>query len=330
MTRNRRTNKLTRDVEEAAFGTEEEEVRDVCKGEHGSKENEENQKRDEEVYLEITVDDRDTNGIIVETEATDRIPKQTDEECDNSSSDEVLLRFKPIVEETETPNEKDIPTIEAPKTTQKFTCEKCNEMFRNADRLESHLRIHLGKKPEVCKLCDKEFNNLRALRRHRLKHNDLKQFKCMECGKMYKYQTSLTLHKKVHQNVRRFVCDLCGKSFVRAHGLQSHQLSHSTDTPFACSECGKRFKNLVMLRNHQIRHDGIKRFVCSDCGKTFTTSAELNTHNRTHTGYKTESLDIMFLFSISILTFNQLYFFLQVKNHSVVICAIKATKPKVI
>lgn len=172
----------------------------------------------------------------------------------------------------------------ASKQSVKFTCEKCLETFRNADRLASHLRIHLGQKPEICKICEKEFNNLRALRRHRLKHNDMKQYKCMECDKMYKYQTSLTLHKKIHQNIRHYVCDLCGKSFVRAHGLQSHMLSHSTETPFNCQECGKKFKNQAMLRNHQIRHQGIKRFICSDCGKTFTTSAELNTHNRTHTG----------------------------------------------
>ena len=64
--------------------------------------------------------------------------------------------------------------------------------------LQTHEKIHLGKKPFVCKYCEKCFRKSSALIIHERIHTGEKPFLCKICPKSFGSSSTLLNHKKVH------------------------------------------------------------------------------------------------------------------------------------
>ncbi|XP_062555692.1 zinc finger protein 845-like [Armigeres subalbatus] len=184
---------------------------------------------------------------------------------------------------------------EGPKE-QLLSCNQCERKFRTDQRLQGHLRTHLGLKPAVCNLCGKEFHKFYNLKLHMTrKHSDAKcEFLCdfPECGLSYSTKQGLTNHRRRHDPnfiqpiQKRVVCDQCGKTFSTAGALKKHSYIHSGDMPFQCQTCNKKLPTAHKLKEHTMRHEGIRNHVCPLCGLKKTTRHELTVHMNYHTREK--------------------------------------------
>lgn len=184
---------------------------------------------------------------------------------------------------------------EEPKE-QRFGCHQCDKKFRTDERLQGHLRTHLGLKAAVCNLCGKEFHKFYNLKLHMTrKHSEVKQeFRCAfpDCGLSYSTKQGLNNHRRRHdpnfiQPVqKRVVCDQCGKTFSTAGALKKHNYIHSGDMPFQCQVCNKKLPTAHKLKEHMMRHEGVRNHVCPLCGLKKTTRHELTVHMNYHTREK--------------------------------------------
>nr|XP_029721388.1 LOW QUALITY PROTEIN: zinc finger protein 2 [Aedes albopictus] len=212
------------------------------------------------------------------------------EQSDNSYHDSDEEDRKPLKKKKKRRKKTDEPKDHL------LSCTECDKKFRTNERLQGHLRTHLGLKAAVCNLCGKEFHKFYNLKLHmKRKHSDAKnEFRCdfPDCGLSYSTKQGLTNHQKRHdpnfiQPVqKRVVCDQCGKTFSTAGALKKHNYIHSGDMPFQCQVCNKKLPTAHKLKEHMMRHEGVRNHVCPLCGLKKTTRHELTVHMNYHTREK--------------------------------------------
>ena len=83
---------------------------------------------------------------------------------------------------------------------------KRNKNFRRSHNLNTHERIHTGKKP----------------------------FSCLKCEKKSSQSQHLKTHERVHTDEKPFSCSNCENSQIAALGKR-HERIHSDDKPFSSS-----------------------------------------------------------------------------------------------
>lgn len=92
-------------------------------------------------------------------------------------------------------------------------CLWCATMYNDLDKLISHIRTHMNKKPYSCPQCKRQFSTAR----------------------------SFDLHVFQYQNVNNFFCTVCNKIIFCAEGMKHHLQDHGVQKPFVCTLCDKQF-----------------------------------------------------------------------------------------
>lgn len=148
-----------------------------------------------------------------------------------------------------------VKAVKAEKTS--TACDVCNKVFKDANTLKQHSRVHLpddAKFPFMCDLCDKRLVNKYSLKHH---------------------------IASVHEKTKTISCNICQKLFASRSNLRSHLISHTTEN-VACPICNAVFKNRISLQSHKKLHNNSKNFACPDCGKLFFNRNHLERHRISH------------------------------------------------
>ena len=143
-----------------------------------------------------------------------------------------------------------------PSTHNGFSCNICQQMFRNYDELKIH-KVKCTKNPKkhFCKVSGKGFHARTLMQQHYdFRHtNKPKKFVCTECNKAFE--------------------------FKKSYDEQMMQLYNKGDYKFQCDFCGRRFFHLQEFKVHRARHTNIKEYSCSCCNNAaFATPGKLNAH----------------------------------------------------
>ena len=87
----------------------------------------------------------------------------------------------------------------------KYECNTCGKRFTALHALESHERIHVGKKPHICNVCRRTFLRNEHLKiHHQNVHEKAKLFECKICGKRFSSKGYVKIHEKIHNESKPF------------------------------------------------------------------------------------------------------------------------------
>nr|XP_046259675.1 uncharacterized protein LOC124066885 isoform X2 [Scatophagus argus] len=172
----------------------------------------------------------------------------------------------------------------------KNQCGECGRVLSSSAALESHVRLHKGRRPFSCTLCGKCFTDSKGLKRHGRVHRNGRIHVCQQCGKGFVYRFGLTKHvQMVHSRIKPFVCQICNKGCFTKLDVEAHIRIHTGEKPFHCNLCEKKFTRRVDLNVHLRWHNGEKRHWCPYCGKGFLDFNNMKRHKYIHTGEKPHS-----------------------------------------
>ncbi|XP_057668481.1 zinc finger protein Xfin-like isoform X1 [Diorhabda carinulata] len=232
------------------------------------------------------------NGTIEEQEENPSVIKRTDEQTFENS----LFPLPPLPES-------------------KYTCPKCERIFKTIKEYKDHLKWHKSQKNFKCNQCSMGYNNEVNLKIHNeLVHitgNNLKS--CPICGVSLKFKRTAGLrsHLMIHQTEEVQTCEECDAEFEREDEYAQHMMTHSTikknELPsLTCSHCELQFQTKDQLRIHISNHikalRGVKKrktrktnskkkaysseFTCKICNKSFIKRSLLLRHEMIHSGEK--------------------------------------------
>ncbi|XP_028996213.1 mucin-2 isoform X1 [Betta splendens] len=201
----------------------------------------------------------------------------------NYSAHSIPVRAPPMVSPLE-------PLMVIGSHLLKNQCGECGRMLSSSAALESHVRLHKGRRPFSCTLCGKSFPDSKGLKRHGRVHRNGRIHVCPQCGKGFVYRFGLSKHlQMVHGRLKPFVCQICNKGFYTKRDVESHIRIHTGEKPFHCNLCEKKFSRRVELNVHLRWHNGEKRHWCPYCGKGFLDYNNLKRHKFIHTGERPHS-----------------------------------------
>ena len=191
-----------------------------------------------------------------------------------------------LLEETEV-LEGSVVEVETTNTTQTFSCNKCNKVFKTKYTLNRHSKLHIpGEDKKRCSTCNQYFKTEREKDEHcRSKHQALV---CHICGRDFKRKGDLNSHIVVihseedanNNNLKILIYpfECCQKKFTKNGLFQDHLNKHTGCTPYDCRNCGKKFSSRYSLSTHTKICIENKRYACDHCGKSFSTKCNLKTH----------------------------------------------------
>ncbi|XP_021701525.1 transcriptional repressor CTCF [Aedes aegypti] len=135
----------------------------------------------------------------------------------------------------------------------KLVCNVCKKRFPSKSKLTAHMESH--PKPidkYTCDKCDRVFRTAANLAKHKQFHGGEK-FSCDHCRKVYATSSMLKTHKLSHSNDRPHRCTICDKTFKRNQDLKFHQNQHTGSRPFKCPQCPKSFASSGNCFSHRKR-----------------------------------------------------------------------------
>lgn len=96
----------------------------------------------------------------------------------------------------------------------KHECTVCQKRFLNSNDLRKHIRVHTNERPFMCNRCNQSFRQAGSLKSHvASQHNeDSKElYVCNYCQKVFPLKERLRLHIRIHTGDKPYSCDLCPK-----------------------------------------------------------------------------------------------------------------------
>ncbi|KTF88590.1 hypothetical protein cypCar_00008732, partial [Cyprinus carpio] len=162
-------------------------------------------------------------------------------------------------------------------------CKECEQVFPDAQSLDTHSLSHSDEREYKCDQCPKAFNWKSNLIRHQMSHDSGKHYECENCSKqVFTDPSNLQRHiRSQHVGARAHACPDCGKTFATSSGLKQHKHIHSSVKPFICEVCHKSYTQFSNLCRHKRMHaDCRTQIKCKDCGQMFSTTSSLNKHRR--------------------------------------------------
>ncbi|XP_051965962.1 MDS1 and EVI1 complex locus protein EVI1-A-like isoform X7 [Xyrauchen texanus] len=170
-------------------------------------------------------------------------------------------------------------------------CKECEQVFPDAQSLDTHSLSHSDEREYKCDQCPKAFNWKSNLIRHQMSHESGKHYECENCTKqVFTDPSNLQRHiRSQHVGARAHACPDCGKTFATSSGLKQHKHIHSSVKPFICKSlrpficevCHKSYTQFSNLCRHKRMHaDCRTQIKCKDCGQMFSTTSSLNKHRR--------------------------------------------------
>jgi len=222
----------------------------------------------------LVIQDKESEPIVGEESEKDvkNIKIETCNTFSNSAKvDEALSLKKPLTK-------KQLQRI------QKLTCDQCEHVAKNTERLKKH-KFHFHEKVGYrCEYCDFESVGRRNLENHERKGhpelkeiNKLKKVSCDQCDFIAKRPERLPNHKRiVHGD--KYPCDLCGTFYLNPDKLQVHKLYKHDDRVHKCEECDYQTKNKFSLMEHnRVKHTD-QMFYCDQCDYGSKREAQTKRH----------------------------------------------------
>ena len=118
-----------------------------------------------------------------------------------------------------------------------YKCQHCNKAFGQNGHLTTRLRIKVdtGKRPYKCQHYTKAFKQKYAAIRHLRIHASERPSKCQHCEEAFKHKDTLTTHIRIHTSEKPYKCQHCPKSFITKHQLIQHLTVHTNEKPYKWS-----------------------------------------------------------------------------------------------
>ncbi|KAM4594452.1 uncharacterized protein V3H82_001265 isoform 1-T3 [Fundulus diaphanus] len=253
-----------------------------------------------------TSDSNDIGGLRVAAENN----VARDEPDDNGAASTQMMEDEKSLESSNTGEDNDDSKDDPPSTKMKgLCCPFCIERsFKNADKLNRHMRTHTGEKPFKCPLCNLTFSQSYHMTRHMRNQHAAGPYVCPACGLSMESLAELFKHKKTHKE-QILNCTDCNEVFLNDEELRSHVKSHNKDPSFpkegqsnqptCCVEVKtEELSELSMdaceaVDSEQGRPKPTKENSCPICiGRRFKGPNKLARHMRTHTKEKPFSCPI--------------------------------------
>ena len=136
-------------------------------------------------------------------------------------------------------------------TEAKVGCGEGNKaVYRKLDsssRVEP-LTLDVSRSGKICSVCNKVYRTADALQRHKKIHDFVTFFSCRSCGKRTVIRRDTSFHSLTHTGTGGpYICT-CGAFFNSEQGLCAHIHSHVAGrTPMACI-CGESFPQQVVVK----------------------------------------------------------------------------------
>ncbi|KAH8247732.1 hypothetical protein KR038_009238 [Drosophila bunnanda] len=114
----------------------------------------------------------------------------------------------------------------------RYQCPHCWRSFVVQPSLEKHIRdMHVAKKNPgkkyLCSLCGLEALTPNKLNIHMRRHMGEKPFKCDLCEMRFTVYYELKVHRRKHTGERPYQCTFCAKEFARPDKLRRHVFMHN-------------------------------------------------------------------------------------------------------
>ena len=155
-------------------------------------------------------------------------------------------------------NQSDMKKCRMSHTEKKFKCTLCQDAFKSAFSLRSHMMVHSGERPFSCKECDAKFRYKGTLKRHMLDHVDPANwpYECETCHKKFKTGERLKFHSFTHTGGSAYECSICGMGYACQQRLDDHLLLHNKQEG-TCKICSKHFTDKEQFVNHGTEHSPV-------------------------------------------------------------------------
>ncbi|EDV42624.1 uncharacterized protein Dana_GF18087 [Drosophila ananassae] len=114
----------------------------------------------------------------------------------------------------------------------RYQCPHCWRSFVAQPSLDKHIRdMHVAKrnlgKKYLCSLCGLEAQTPNKLNIHMRRHMGEKPFKCDLCDMRFTVFYELKVHRRKHTGERPYQCTFCSKEFARPDKLRRHVFIHN-------------------------------------------------------------------------------------------------------
>ncbi|XP_050316000.1 zinc finger protein 91-like isoform X2 [Anthonomus grandis grandis] len=167
------------------------------------------------------------------------------------------------------------------KESNLFTCNRCNQTFKNYNEFQRHYTVKGSSCLLICSKCGKRFQNVSLYENH-VAMSEISETcdlaKCKECGKLMA-RAILDEHVNTfHATSNSALCSECGKSFPSAKTLLKHEwFVHSKNLGTPCPKCNKRFPK-ANLTVHLNKEHGVPMYICDQCPQMYKFKGHLKKH----------------------------------------------------
>ncbi|XP_039286634.1 uncharacterized protein LOC111058374 isoform X2 [Nilaparvata lugens] len=100
-----------------------------------------------------------------------------------------------------------------------FSCKECFKLFKRETHAAAHMKTHSARSLFTCEICNQDFKNLHFLKRHSTVH-DANKHTCSVCHAGFAYLSSLTKH--LNDQHPRFNQQLKDKKQIKSEGKYSY------------------------------------------------------------------------------------------------------------